>query len=272
MRIAAFGDWHLQSRPSLGADAMDEELLLRFLDRLREDHQLLVVTGDLLLSDYGARPGSSQTHARTVLERYPRLWRRLRGDDVRLLHGNHDRVLAGWPGVASELRLNPDGLRLWLSHGDRHDPLLGRCAPYHVTWTIGGLRRLGLGLLSDFLEGPLYRAMQWLASPLDAPHRAARRALERDECEVVVMGHTHRALCRPLGPGVYANTGAPGPAGLPFVSIDSGSALVRLCCWADGEVRELSRAHPAGRVRGNDRTATAAPAATTGPGAGPGRS
>jgi predicted phosphodiesterase len=225
LRLATVSDLHLGHAPPFDRFEGGEERLLRYLDRLERTHDVIVLLGDVFQTDYGWRPGSRADVLDAALERYPRAVRRWRAPPYRLVYGNHDAVTRERLGALEELRLEVDGWRAWLIHGHQFDPFI-RDESYSVTWSIGLMRRLGLERVPDFLEGPLYEAMQRAARPIGAQDLAARRALLANRCDVVVMGHSHRAVCEPSGRGVYANSGTSGARRFGYVSIDGATRRV----------------------------------------------
>jgi len=90
---------------------------------------------------------------------------------------------------------------------------------------IGGLRRLGFSCLADFLEGSFY---EWGQRFFKALEPAAIIALHRGKNNVIVMGHSHRMACLPIGRGVYVNSGACVPDSLRYVFIDTSRRVVEV--------------------------------------------
>lgn len=248
-RIAAFGDTHLAHLARLDKFRGDEDRLLGWADHLEAMHDRIVLLGDLYQTDYGGRPGSRSEVLARAIERWPRISARWREPPYVALFGNHDRVLAQAWGAREEVLLEEGGTRLWFVHGHQFDPLVrdGGHAPW-VTWSIGGMRRLGLRLAGDFLEESLFAFLQGVARPLGAPDRTGVAALRDGRADVVVMAHTHRTRWRAGGHGVYANPGGCLDGTLRYASIDVTGRVVeirRLTAGGPLEVVHRARMHAA---------------------------
>jgi UDP-2,3-diacylglucosamine pyrophosphatase LpxH len=232
MRLAAFGDLHLGHHPRLDKFAGREDFLLHFCDHLEQHYDRVILLGDIYQTDYGPLPGSRPDVLSAVLERYPRISRRWSQAPYQHVFGNHDLITRSMLDAPESLHFEDDGWRVWLIHGHQFDPLIGRgMRPYRVTWFMGGLRRLGLSILADVLEGPVFVRMQRAARRLGALDVTARALLETGQHDVVVMGHSHLQSCAPFGDGVYANSGMGTPFELPFVSIDTAMRRVEVQCF-----------------------------------------
>jgi UDP-2,3-diacylglucosamine pyrophosphatase LpxH len=229
MRIAAFGDLHLGPRPYLGKFRGSEESLLRFADHLERHHDRIMLMGDLYQTDYGHWPGSRPEVLQAVIERFPRISQRWRADPYTMIFGNHDRIAGPYLQAVEEVLLESEGWRLWFIHGHQFDPLSRNDKrPYRVTWAIGGLRRMWLGMLANFLEGPFFDGCQALFRPFGAQDLAAGAVLQDGTQDLVVMGHTHIARCLSVGSGMYVNCGACTTSNLIYVSIDTSQRRVEV--------------------------------------------
>ena len=227
MRIATFGDLHLTHTPVLDKFRAGEEALLKFDDHLCRRHDQIILMGDIYQTDYGIYPGSRPDVLDAILSRYSRLARRWRASSHQTIFGNHDVITQAVLGAANQIRLIKDGLRLWFIHGHQFDPFIGEGArmPFLVTWMIGGLRRMGLERLADYLEGPLYMLGQKIFPNLDL---AAWKALVRGNHDIIVMGHYHQMACRSIGKGVYLNSGECASNTMRYLSIDTQTREVEV--------------------------------------------
>jgi len=227
MRIATFGDLHLGHTPLLDKFGRREDDLLRFDDHLSRTHDRIILMGDVYQTDYGIYPGSRSDVLEAIMKRYPRIVSRWGFSHYGGVFGNHDRITQKLLGTLRQIRIKTDGWRIWLIHGHQFDPFIGRKArlPYLVTWIVGGMRRIGLGRLADFLEGPLYDFGQRIFQRLDM---AAWKALNSGKNNIIVMGHSHQMTCRPLGKGIYVNSGTCSPDAMRYVSMDTRKRLVEV--------------------------------------------
>ncbi len=226
MRIAAFGDLHLSHASVLDKFKGQEETLLRFDEHLCQNHENIVIMGDVFQTDYGLRPGSRSEILERILERYPRIIRRWMDSQYRILFGNHDRITQKFLGTLKQIFLKIDGWRLWFIHGHQFDPFIGENKyPYVVSWMIGGMRRAEFRRLADFLEGPFYEFGQRVFRSLDL---IARNELLLNRNDVVIMGHSHRLTCHPFGQGVYVNSGHCFCTFPKYVSIDTFDRSIEL--------------------------------------------
>lgn len=227
MRIASFGDLHLGHIPVLDKFQGKEEGLLRFDDHLSQNHDRIILMGDIYQTDYGVYPGSRSDVLEAILKRYSRIVQRWGSSRYASIFGNHDQITQKLMGTLKQIRLKKDGWRIWFIHGHQFDPFIGEKGrlPYLVTWMVGGMRRKGLSRLADFLEGPFYDFGQRLFEKLD---KAARQALIHGKNNIIVMGHSHQMTCRPFGKGIYVNSGACSNDYMPYVSIDTATRVVEV--------------------------------------------
>jgi UDP-2,3-diacylglucosamine pyrophosphatase LpxH len=227
MRIATFGDLHLGHTPVLDKFQGREELLLRFDDHLSRTHDRIILMGDIYQTDYGVVPGSRSDVLEAIIKRYSRVVRRWESSRYSTIFGNHDLITQKIMGTLKQIRLKKDGWRLWFIHGHQFDPFIGegRHLPFMVTWLIGGMRRMGLNRVADFLEGPLYDFGQRFFQRLEG---AAWKALRHGNNNIIVMGHSHQMACRQLGNGLYVNSGACSWDSMRYISIDTATRLVEV--------------------------------------------
>jgi len=227
MRIATFGDLHLTHNPVLDKFRANEAALLRFDDHLGRDHDRIILMGDIYQTDYGSAPGSRSDVLDAIMSRYPRVVERWRDARYDVVFGNHDLITKSIMGARNQIRIAMDGLRMWFIHGHQFDPFIGNRGrmPFFVTWIVGGLRRIGLNRLADYLEGPFYLLGQKLFPRLDL---AAWRALIQGQNDIIAMGHSHQMACQPIGQGVYLNSGDCATDCLRYLSIDTRTRVVKV--------------------------------------------
>jgi predicted phosphodiesterase len=234
MRIATFGDLHLGHTPVLDKFHGKEEALLRFDDHLSRTHDRIISMGDIYQTDYGMYPGSRSDVLEAILKRYSRIFGRWGSSHYDSVFGNHDLITQKILGTSKQISIKKDGCRIWLIHGHQFDPFIRKKGqlPFFVTWLIGGMRRKGLRRLADFLEGPLYDFGQRVFQRLDL---AARKALIKGENNIIVMGHSHQMTCRPLGKGIYVNSGVCSCDSMRYVSIDTATRVVEVRVFKPSE-------------------------------------
>lgn len=233
-RIAVLGDLHV--RPGVGLVALHRaEAFGAWLERVAGRVDAVVLNGDLFDLDRGPWP---LAHARAHAEIVAALpqWCRV-VDDGRWLRtvGNHDAWLGerrGWPRA---LELGVGGLRVRIEHGHRFDARIKQARRFAsaVTWLAGRAERPELA--------PVLRSMRWMEEQLAEGGRGgggteARAAswLARAPVglDVLVLGHTHRAVLRPVegprGGRWLVNPGACLDGVLRWAEVDGGSGSLCL--------------------------------------------
>lgn len=223
MRVAVMSDLHLGVPPVGGAFGHPAPDFARFLQARLDDHDHVVLNGDVIQTDHTLRWGPAA--ARAALQRglAHHGWLAALLDNPRLhyLHGNHDAVAADVLG-APTLRLFGEG-RLVVTHGDAFDPVIGRAPGVSAaaTWASGRIRRLGLHALATALEGrDIAIKGQRFGGPEGPYARGARELLRAHGAEVCVMGHTHVPCEHDLPEGIYVNPGSCSLGWRAWVSVD----------------------------------------------------
>lgn len=228
MRIASCSDVHLGPSPRRDRFRHDEEALLRFSDHLRNDHDQVVLAGDIFQADWGTALGPSPAEVHAVLARYPRLWSAWSGAGFVLLSGNHDRASREAIGARESFHVSADGVRIHYEHGDAHDPTCHGFGPNATMWTVGRLRASGMHRLSNWIEDAILQRLNDLLNAGDPICRRAERIAQATNSDVVIAGHTHWPRCTRVGRVVYANSGASVPSHLTYVSVDTARGMVEV--------------------------------------------
>jgi UDP-2,3-diacylglucosamine hydrolase len=234
-------------------DTAREDRLLELLSRIESDGDRLCILGDLF--DFWFE------YRRVVPAGAVRILNALRrlveaGVEVHYLAGNHDFALGRYltDEIGCLIHLEPcemeyDGTRFYLHHGD-------------------GLadRDLGYRLLKRFLRNRFIQALWRLVHP-DLGFALARlvssssrnytdrkdygspvvfesklSALAGENCDWIIMGHTHEAELRELGDGTrYLNLGSWLEGGAPHARFHEGELTYE---GADGSLRRADSPAP----------------------------
>lgn len=243
MRVVAISDLHIGvtvARDGFRHASADFE---RWLDVLETDFDAIVLLGDVLQTDHGAWPGPRKRAAelRAVRRRMGSLAARLDRAPFVYVHGNHDEIAAPELGAPASLRLDVDGLAVWLEHGHRFDPVARRAQWLADlgTFSTGRLRACGLRPIAEWVEGRDIAIKHDRFGGAQGHYVAGARAIAaREDVDVVVLGHTHVAEIRRLsGPhgldsAVYANTGTCSRARLEAVVVDGAARTVESIAWS----------------------------------------
>lgn len=243
MHVAILSDLHLASDPRICEFSHDETHFLGLLDRIEATHDAVLVPGDVYNLDHGRLPVARGRELAATQRAFPRLTARLHGAGYHMVHGNHDAALGRLLGVPEVRRLELGGRRILLVHGHQFDGRLKRLPALSPTgsWLAGRLRRHELDPVADWLVhiGQLVNGVGWrrrgAPTAARAPHAiaarrdvaAARALLEHADVDVVVMGHTHRAVQHRFEDGgVYLNAGACAFGDLQWTSLELDTL-----CW-----------------------------------------
>lgn len=239
-RIAILSDLHLASDPRICEFTHHEDDFLTLLDAIEREHDRVLVAGDTFNLDHGRLPFWRVRELAAAEAAFPRLCARLRSDGYIMVFGNHDAALGPLRGVPEVRQLALGGRRLMLLHGHQFDGRLKQLPALSPTgsWLAGRLRCHGLDPIADRLVdlGQLAnqlgrrRRRSSSAPPAAAasatPRQtrdvvAARELLDQTGVDIVVMGHTHRAVQRRFDDGrLYLNAGACAFGDLQWTSLD----------------------------------------------------
>lgn len=210
MKIAVISDLHIGARPHADTFNHDPGDFQRFLDRLEDSHDHIVLLGDVYQCDHGWRLGNRAAELARARDRSAWLTRRLAQPGYTLIYGNHDAILAdeGIPGEAWFGRGDP--FPVLMLHGDGFDPVIGqaRTVSEAATWASGRLRSTGLRPLAQWLEDrDIAIKGQRLQTEAGPYARGARHRMRTDGAKVVVMGHTHIPWRYETPDGTILNSG-----------------------------------------------------------------
>lgn len=231
MRIAALSDLHIGARAGMDEFRHEEGAFLELLARAQDEHDRVVLVGDIYQTDHDWRlgPDAAARQLAQARRRVPRLARAL--DRLPYVHGNHDLIAARELGATSELLVAGEGAGVLFIHGHQFDPVFGRAeaAARAATWFTGRLRRLGLRPVAQYLEGKDVAIKHRRFGHAEGPYARGARALMRERgVEFVVMGHTHVAHVHPLAEGTVVNTGSCTGGRATVVTIDTCTRAVTI--------------------------------------------
>ncbi len=234
MRVAVISDLHLGPRPGRDAFGHDARAFDRWLSTLLDTHDHLVLNGDIFQTDHELGVGADVAAGalQAALRRAPRLAARLRDPRVHYLHGNHDHAAQALLDAETELKLTHGSAAVYITHGDRFDPVLARAPRISqaATWVTGRVRSARLGPLASWLEERDVDIKARRFQRPNGPYAAAAGLLAREQrADVVVFGHTHVPCSHELPHCWWANPGSCSLGRRALVSVDlaAGTVVVR---------------------------------------------
>ena len=209
MKIAVISDTHLGCGGKTDRFGHDEQAFHRFLDALEEAADAVVLLGDVLDTHHGTVPLAFFREVRVVRQVHAGLVDRLLGGRYRFVHGNHDACFRGLPGVAEELLLERDGMRVLMLHGHQFDRLIATsetlCAVGN--WAAGMAQRAGMKRALAFLDWFDDFANGMTRDRSELYREKALALAERRGVDLVVLAHTHRPDRAEAGGRGYLNVG-----------------------------------------------------------------
>lgn len=203
-------DLHLGRRNELDRFARKERHIEpRFLELLRhlEKHvDKIVLLGDIF-ETLKSVPGLAKKELLAVLDTYPEIARRVLNDArYQFVHGNHDAIAGRVLNAPEVLELEDHGTKMVFFHGHQLDRLTRGSAPVSRTgvWLGGILERLGLRVTPEdhrpVRDGALGKRHEVFA-------RGAMRLDIAKKADIVITGHTHRAVRLEEDNRLFLNSG-----------------------------------------------------------------
>ena len=224
MRIAVISDLHIGTHARSDTFQHAPAAFERFLDALEDDHDHIVLLGDVYQCDHGWSPKNSRRELAKARARSTWLTRRLEQPHYTLVHGNHDAILRQ-EGVPTEIWMGrEDPFPTLLIHGDSFDPVIQRAPGVSglATWASGRIRSAGLRPIAQWLEDrDIEIKGQRLQTPGGPYVRGARERMRREGARRVVMGHTHIPWCHTVAEGIILNSGTCCRGKRMFASVDT---------------------------------------------------
>ena len=213
VRIAVLSDLHLGAKDGLdrfARTAHAERNLLSTLSELERSVDRIILLGDIFETLRGVVPGTRAEELKKALDAYPEIARRVL-DDPRYLYifGNHDMVARRVLRAPEFFSIEERGRRVVFFHGHQAD------------WISKGEARLSRVALwgSGLFERAGINVTQWADQHrITPPNTDARPKVTKIEAralqigramkaDIVVNGHTHRAIRHEAGDQLYLNSG-----------------------------------------------------------------
>jgi predicted phosphodiesterase len=211
LQIAVLSDLHLGRKNALDrfahktADA--EARFVELLDHLERSVDQIVLLGDIFETLKGKAPGTAKLELKAALASYPEIAKRiLDSKRYRYIFGNHDTVAGSALQAPEYVELKDNGLNLLFFHGHQLDPLAnGRALLSRAgVWLGGWIERLGWHMTPEdhqMKDSPSWRsAPEYFAQEAVAVGRA-------HGADIVVTGHTHRAVREEIDGTLFLNSG-----------------------------------------------------------------
>ncbi len=226
MRLAVLSDLHLGAKDRLDRFARADEAEERLVSTLRElerEVDRVVLLGDIFETLRGVVPGTRSEELNKALRAYPEIARRVL-DDPRytFIFGNHDLVARRTLGAPEFYAVESKGRRALFFHGHQADWISrGEARLSHVAlWVSGLLERVGVGVTqwSDrYRHIPPAPDQKGPITAIESKALAIGRSMGAD---IVVNGHTHRAIRHDVGDQIYLNSGTCLLGNLEYVLLD----------------------------------------------------
>lgn len=231
MNIAVISDIHLGRGDRADRALGHDEALLRFLDQLEAQHELIILLGDIWETLTSRWPGLHKREARLVKRAHPELAQRFDQPQYHYIVGNHDRAVGLIEGSPHELVLEVDQLKIRFTHGHQHDIWSTRLRYIGeaVVWISGWGARLGTDALTRFFDW--FHNVITGTSDLENLGTLELELIEESKARDVnltVIGHTHLPGISRDEDHLLVNSGYCLGSVLHFVSIDTQEGRVEV--------------------------------------------
>lgn len=213
VRLAVLSDIHLGAKDALdrfGRTSHAEQGLLATLTELEREVDRIVLLGDIFETLRGVVPGTRAEELKKGLAAYPEIAQRILEDDrYTYVFGNHDYVAGRVLGVPEFYSVEVRGRRALFFHGHQADWISrgeARLSRFAL-WGSGMLERAGVAVtqwVDHHRSAPLPPGVRPRVSAVETQALAIGRAMGAD---IVVNGHTHRAIRHEAGDQIYLNSG-----------------------------------------------------------------
>ena len=231
MKIAVISDLHLGRGDVTDRRRGHDKALLRFLDYLEANHEMIILLGDIWETLASRWPGVHKREVALTKSAHPELAQRFTRPQYHYIVGNHDRAVGFIEDLPLELMLDIDQIKIRFTHGHYFDVWSTRLryVSEFVVWISGWGARLGTHALTRFFD--------WLHNLITGTSKVEKLGTlevqmiedsKRRGVDLTVIGHTHV-------PGIYrsedhilANSGHCLGESIHFVSINTSEALVEV--------------------------------------------
>jgi predicted phosphodiesterase len=223
VKIAVLSDLHLGASGRVDRFGHDDAQFLRFLDFLEGSFERIVLLGDVLELLHGTLPGFFRQQVERVRAAHPAIFARIMGPRYTYVHGNHDLASGRLLGAPSELVIDAGTTRLLFLHGHQADFIVRNVYAFSAfcSWVGGMIERMvgaRLARALDDVDHLLFKVATEGACPFQA--WAIQQAV-RASTDVVVTGHTHRAVVATHGDRIFMNSGTCSRGNYDFLAIDT---------------------------------------------------
>lgn len=232
MSIAVISDLHLGPGDASDSFGHSDSEFVRFLVRLENDFEHIVLLGDIWETLTSLRPFEAAEGLRRAHEAHPEIAQRFETPKYMYVHGNHDMIAGNLLSAPDHLLLERDGVRLLFTHGHHHDWLIRRARWLSeiIVWVGAWVKRVGLSAVYQLV----YWADLVLSRPTDEPlrdsfQRWAFALAHKQSADVVVTGHTHHAMRSEHRAHLFLNSGCCVDGHLSYLAIDTRAGIYDVC-------------------------------------------
>ena len=244
-RVAVFSDVHLGRPECPYRYEGDPERLIRLIRRLRDEHDLVLINGDLFDLERGPVPFAFEREFRQLESLHAAATRELDSPGVQWITGNHDRALIGLGRAVGAVDLQLGAFRVRVEHGERFNARIKQWRPFtsFVTWTSGRVMRVG----AERVFAAMKRAERALTgsgrgpSPIHAGARSWMRSAP--EYDALIVGHTHNPGIHRVGRQLLLDAGSCMRTPMSWLSLDGETGSVALHIADDAGDEHVERTH-----------------------------
>ena len=231
MKIAVISDLHLGRGDVTDRRRGHDQALLRFLDYLETDHEIIILLGDIWETLASRWPGVHKSEVALAKSAHPEVAQRFTRPQYRYIVGNHDRAVGLIEDLPHELILEIDQLKIRFTHGHHFDiwSTQLRYISELVVWISGWGARLGTHALTRFFDW--FHNLITGTSEIEKLGSLETQLIEDSErlgVDLTVIGHTHV-------PGIFrgenhilANSGHCLGETIHFISINTSEAHIEI--------------------------------------------
>ena len=213
MRIAVLSDIHLGAKDRLdrfGRTRHAEANLLATLRALEAEVDRIVLLGDIFETLRGVVPGTRAEELRKCLRAYPEIAKRVLEDNrYTYIFGNHDFVAKDALSAPEFYAVEVRGRRALFFHGHQADWISkGEARLSRVAlWGSGMMERLGIGV-TRWVDQHHFEPPRPGEPPRVSKMESKALAIGKEMgADIVINGHTHRAIRHDIDGQIYLNSG-----------------------------------------------------------------